>query len=289
MAGPGKTASLLDTPRSSVWLLYNFDIGSSSLKPEHRGWLAANVSPLQQRRGDISFSTIGLASRTGNDKFNARLSEARGAAVQRAVYLLNPQMLRDTSEVFFGEKAAQLIGIRDGVEDERWRGVVLSIFEGKPAQFKTVQPKTRVLVPRRRSVVAVLSQDDGAMIGGIEDGGAGFRAGQAINRMRNPQRTILSETTQEVDESFWLLRVTAEEQSVTSGIPNIATTTINYLHVQYEWGPPRSANGLPARQEYVIKSNVGFGVPQTRVHRMGPVEAGFWLNNPVGTYDRLPK
>ena len=57
-------------------LLYNFDIGVATLKPEHVSWIMTDVTPFAQRR-NFRVTTIGFASRSVTDHFNIALQAAR--------------------------------------------------------------------------------------------------------------------------------------------------------------------------------------------------------------------
>src|SRR5262245_33863124 len=91
--------------------LYNFGIGKFDIKPEHRDWLQAVVAPKLRSGG--SMAIVGLASRTGSDAMNMKLSENR---LHAAVDLLRKQVPNNFQvaiELAMGERAAWLAGVKD--------------------------------------------------------------------------------------------------------------------------------------------------------------------------------
>jgi hypothetical protein len=106
----GKIQIFLATSYELQALLYNFDINSSELKPEHCNWITRTIgvhpppSPgvdvTPQRTINMTWSLVGLASRTGSDALNWRLAKRRAEAVSTAIWLLDPGLLPD--EIKFG-------------------------------------------------------------------------------------------------------------------------------------------------------------------------------------------
>jgi hypothetical protein len=107
--------------------LYNFEIGKFDIKTEHFNWLIAVVVPKLRNGGSISI--VGLASRTGADAFNMKLSENRLHAVINLLRRQVPNGFQVGIEVAVGERAAWLAGVKDEVEQEGWRGVVVSVWD----------------------------------------------------------------------------------------------------------------------------------------------------------------
>jgi hypothetical protein len=118
-------------------LLYNFDVGSAALKPEHVQYLEANARPFLKR--GFTSTIIGLASRTGPDGYNMTLSKSRAAKVADALQKLDFSRLLEDIQIGAGEDAAALFGAPDKVEADQWRGVLLSIFDPDRAP----KPKTK--------------------------------------------------------------------------------------------------------------------------------------------------
>jgi len=107
--------------------LYNFGIGKFDIKPEHYNWLLAFVAPKLRNGG--SMSIVGLASRTGADAMNMKLSENRLHAVIDLLRKEAPNNFQVAIELALGERAAWLAGVKDGVEQEGWRAVVISVWD----------------------------------------------------------------------------------------------------------------------------------------------------------------
>ncbi|MEO5860628.1 MAG: hypothetical protein ABIR33_16980 [Pyrinomonadaceae bacterium] len=107
--------------------LYNFQINKFDLKTEHKNWLINAVAPRLKNGGSISI--VGLASRTGSDALNMKLSENRMRTVVNLLRQLVPNNFKVATELAVGERAAMLAGVKDGVEDEGWRGVVISAWD----------------------------------------------------------------------------------------------------------------------------------------------------------------
>lgn len=116
-----------NVPAQLQALLYDFDVDSDTVKLEHNHWIRANVMPYRTRT--MTDVIIGLASRTGPNAHNMDLSKRRADNVSRQIYLLEPSLMMTETNVAFGEEAARIAGVRDGVEDARWRGVLITLFD----------------------------------------------------------------------------------------------------------------------------------------------------------------
>ena len=127
MASPGKIQEYgSQAPDTIAAKLFNFEVGKFAIKPEHSNWLMSVVVPKLRDGGSLTI--IGLASRTGSDDFNMQLSQNRLRAV---IDLLRQQVPKDFKvalEVAKGERAAMYAGEMDGVENESWRGVIISVW-----------------------------------------------------------------------------------------------------------------------------------------------------------------
>jgi hypothetical protein len=120
------TKTFVATDYQLTVLLYNFDVASSALKPEHIEYLKTNVGP--RLSDDLELLCVGLASPSGPDALNMTLSKMRAETVFMAIEKLNHQRFEfGSSEIGFGEAAARLAGLQDGSEDGYWRGVLLSV------------------------------------------------------------------------------------------------------------------------------------------------------------------
>src|SRR4051812_3380473 len=127
--GPGRIEVIPDDacPESDNLkvLLYNFDISGNTLKPEHKAWLDANVKPLVKKPG-VTIFVRGLASRSGSDQFNKTLSEQRVANAKNHLLGYGAK-IKQMTVTSGGETDAMLTGVPDGVEDERWRAVLVLV------------------------------------------------------------------------------------------------------------------------------------------------------------------
>ena len=127
MASPGKIQEYGSQPPDTIAAkLFNFEVGKFAIKPEHSNWLISVVVPKLRDGGSLTI--IGLASRTGSDDFNMQLSQNR---LRAAIDLLRQQVpnnFKVALEVAKGERAAMYAGETDGVENESWRGVIISVW-----------------------------------------------------------------------------------------------------------------------------------------------------------------
>jgi hypothetical protein len=127
MAPPGKIQEYgSQAPDTIAAKLFNFEVGKFAIKSEHSNWLISVVAP--KLRGGGSLTIIGLASRTGSDDFNMQLSHNRLQAVIDLLRKQVPNNFKVALEVAKGERAAMYAGEMDGVENERWRGVIISVW-----------------------------------------------------------------------------------------------------------------------------------------------------------------
>ena len=141
MAPPGKIQEYRSqAPDTIAAKLFNFEVGKFAIKPEHSNWLMSVVVPKLRDGGSLTI--IGLASRTGSDDFNMQLSQNRLRAV---IDLLRKQVpdFKVALEVAKGERAAMYAGETDGVENESWRGVIISVWN-KPNPPPPPQPRPQV-------------------------------------------------------------------------------------------------------------------------------------------------
>lgn len=127
MASPGKVQEYRSqTPDTIAAKLFNFDVGTFAIKPEHSNWLNSVVAPKLRDGGSLTI--IGLASRTGSDDFNMRLSHNRLQAVIDLLRKQVPNNFKVALEVAKGERSAMYAGDMDGVENESFRSVIISVW-----------------------------------------------------------------------------------------------------------------------------------------------------------------
>lgn len=119
-------------------LLYNFRVDGFDLKPQHKDFLRDVVVPKLQTGGNISI--VGLASRTGSIGHNDRLSEARANSVLDFLQDRVPKGFPVREFKAFGQHKAAAEKARQGVEDERFRSVVLFLGAGPKPPTPTLDP-----------------------------------------------------------------------------------------------------------------------------------------------------
>lgn len=144
MVSPGKIQEYgSQAPDTIAAKLFNFDVGKFAIKPEHSNWLNSVVAPKLRDGGSLTI--IGLASRTGSDDFNMLLSHNRLRAVVDLLRKQVPNNFKVAFEVAKGERAAMYAGEMDGVENETWRGVIISVWNkpNPPPPPPPPPPQTR--------------------------------------------------------------------------------------------------------------------------------------------------
>jgi outer membrane protein OmpA-like peptidoglycan-associated protein len=102
-------------------LLYNFDVGSTYLKPQHKAWLDQHVVAKFQNSGTVLVTTTGFASWSGNLEWNRNVAEWRA---YRVLGYLWDRGLR-YNLVFSGGQVDD--DTDDDPNDEDWRSVELSV------------------------------------------------------------------------------------------------------------------------------------------------------------------
>lgn len=152
---------------TSVARLFNFEIGQDWLKPEHKFWLSQHA--VARLRSGGSIWIMGLTSTTGTESFNDRLSKRRADSV---ITFLKTTLSKDFPvklELAVGESAARLAGLRDDVEDENWRAVVVSVWD------KPVPPPPPTPQPKQECKRLVIGASDGVSIYVFLEDAAGGR------------------------------------------------------------------------------------------------------------------
>lgn len=280
MAQPGKVFELFASSSNLVALLYNFDVDSSTLKPEHRDWLAKTLPPYfssDEHHGTI----IGLASRTGRNQHNMRLSHSRARAVEAAVIQLDPRRPRIPTYVKagVGEEMARVAGQKDHTEDGRWRGVLLKIGDPKP--WKPVVPGRPVLPfpkTKRRVWVKHFLTDS---VTGLPQDAADKRADRLAEASRQLFQTLtepvpVEERFQEFgnDPSFrWKITlVSVKLETVTVKVAGVKAES-KWIEISYVREPDR---GQPCR--LVID-----GIEKRQLTEQEVID---WADRPLTTYRR---
>ena len=144
-SGVSRTGSTMTRARSTGWgngeqrlhprgvLIFNFDIGISQLKAEHRDMLHDWVVPWLKWRNSVI--PIGLASRTGRDAANLHLSQMRASRTRQFLLSQVPDGFVAQVTLGFGEMKAKAEGYRDNTEDPRFRSVMVLFGRGPVAPF----------------------------------------------------------------------------------------------------------------------------------------------------------
>lgn len=280
MSGPGLISERRAPGPNMTALLYNFDVNSPVLKPEHVIWIRQTLFPWTTVR-DVSVLVVGLTSRTGTDALNMKLSEARAGAVSRELFLMSPKMPVET-KVFLGERAAALVGMDDNVESERWRAVWIQVADARvPVQLP--QPR---FVQRRTAVTLLLKEEQKNFGGQSEPGERAYQAAQAFRRARGWNNGEVGDKKQLVDESFILTGITLEKSSRSDGIPIVSTYETEYLHIRYEWGPwdGKSSRWVTFTRKKWMQAK---GPPKDQVTTVNPVVGEDWLTRPMWAYQNI--
>jgi hypothetical protein len=279
MSGLGKVHIYENSAVAIGALLYNFDVNVKHPKAEHIAWIAQNVIHFA-KKDNFVIQTIGLASRTGSDNLNMALAKARGEAVYNIAYLYGLGKLRNINDVYFGERAAALLGVKDDVEDDRWRSVFLTILEEK--KYVHV-PVPRTFVERRLSVVIVAKEEHKTFSGG-EPGEKAYQGAQTIRRSMGWANNVVAEEKGLVDSRFDLLRITLERSSSSDGIPFVSTYEVDYVKVTYQWGPGKHGNDFWPEVKLIKLGTPGHARDQTVVRKIGILEGQEWLQKPTMKY-----
>jgi outer membrane protein OmpA-like peptidoglycan-associated protein len=109
-------------------LLFNYAIGSATMRYEHKLWLDQMAIPFLKQNRDRTVSLFGLASRSGSDDFNRKLSQWRAEKIH--AYLRSRGVNKDQFEddTAMGEQLAADFGEADGTEDMMFRAVQVFLF-----------------------------------------------------------------------------------------------------------------------------------------------------------------
>jgi hypothetical protein len=284
-SGPGKIQIFLATSYELQALLYNFDINSSELKPEHRSWITRTIgvhpppSPgvqvTPQRTIKMTWALVGLASRTGSDALNWRLAKRRAEAVSTAIWLLDPGLLPDEIKFGVGEEAARLAGMKDGIEDERWRAVFVRLYDPTKVRIYTVASRPPVSMDRPSYRKYMLKDKPGKSVPMDEHDEKAEKAFQASREAMQylSEPPPMQEKTISVPDNWTITQVEYWKTSSTGGM-----WEFEYLEVKYTW------NVLPSgAQRKLLRTTPG----DFKTSDMSANEATAWLEKPLITYRRL--
>ena len=220
----------------------------------------------------MSWVVVGLASRTGSNDLNWKLAKKRAEAVSSQIWFLD-SMMRGTIETRFGvgEQAAWLAGLKDGVEDERWRSAFVWLCD--PAQIKVFGPPQRQpLKIERRTYVKYLFDDKAPKNLPDLDGGEKYmRMGRALGMYLVDDLVPQDEKKVEIWDNYTVTKV--EFWTTT----NKGAWETTYLEVRYTWEPAG-----PNATRRVVERNAAGAVLQTRP--MSNDEMNLWVNHPLRAY-----
>jgi hypothetical protein len=114
--------------------LFNFKIDNDQPQRDHDLFLGTIVAPLMAANPDSGARLVGLASRSGSDIHNLRLSQRRAKNVELSLqFFLFSVGLFDTvpprtSTGAQGEHFAANLNVKDGTEDSRFRSVLVTVL-----------------------------------------------------------------------------------------------------------------------------------------------------------------
>jgi hypothetical protein len=278
MPGPGKITIFMYTEFEVQALLYNFDVNSSALKAEHSNWITKEigvhppprpgVTTGPQRTHNMEWLLVGLASRTGSSGRNWNLAKSRARAVSDAIWLLDPGLLPVEIRFGVGEEAARLAGLKDGLEDERWRSVFVRLYD--PTKIKIYGPVYRPPVPIERRTYAkfMLKDKPGKSIPMDE---MDQRAEAIFQASRQATQYLLDITPSEERMSFVLDTWTVIEVEYWTTNSSGGGWEFEYLEVKYTWGT--------GSRKLVCSTPGNFKTKQ-----MSDDEMRSWVESPVKAY-----
>ncbi|MGH2362903.1 MAG: hypothetical protein ACRDGM_20435 [bacterium] len=278
MAGSGQIREYTTYAPHLAALLYDFDIGSPILKPRHRDWLNTNVP--SSLTADSSVLIVGLASRTGSDAFNLSLSKLRALSVENLIQGLAAAKARPLVDlsVALGEEAARIAGLKDGVEDERWRGVFLNIGQ-QPAVLRNRYVK----LVKRRTHVKVITEDKPGKIMPMDPQDARaeriFQASRKVTARLGMVENIVAEDSELINEDWTAVTITLKRSTGGSDL-----YMIEYLDVHYDWGPFTGTRTLIVKTPDKYR-RIDPGLGDERLP-MSADQMNEWLTHPLKTYIR---
>lgn len=282
MSGPGRIGVSTTDPGSLQALLFNFDVNVHMLKPEHWAWINENVGVgglvfrgQAAGGGTTQLLICGLASRTGSNALNWALAQNRAFSVAAAIAARNVQDLKPVIQFGVGEEAARLAGLKDGVEDEKWRGVMVRF----DSATKHIPPRPPVptfrppdfRLPRLTYAKYILSEEPGKAIpmGGPED-----QRAERINRAVTKGVKYLvgappiDERVEYVNYEYTVTKITIEIDKPKSDDLYLITT----ISFDFEWG----RQGKGERHSILIEGKA--------MHSCSDDQLYEWLDNPVKAY-----
>lgn len=278
MPGPGKIRILDRQTDALESLLYNFDIAQHQLKPEHEEWLKYNIAGYLKRGGSIV--VVGLASRTATDDFNKRLSQRRLDSVINFLRRESPNNFTVSFQLAMSEGLAEIAGARDGSEDEKWRGVLIAVWERPkpPTPPPPTPPLSSPAMVERRVYATFLA--DISQSGGADDRRDASAIADGVGQIQ------LRKRGQYVFDKKMKIPVTHVIRQIyvwpdTSGSADYGIYQVNMLRctVDYEWG--RRSRPYCILVNYMDRRPGGRGnMSDPTIALLTDAQADKWVNDP---------
>lgn len=268
MSTPGRVATYMYTDWQLTAHLYEYDVDSADPKPEHKAWLKENAA--KHRKRGMTAVIFGLASRTGTREHNIKLSKARAKGISDELQRLDWSSMVISTEFFLGEEVGRILGLKDGIEDGRWRGVFIDLYNpDKVPQYGPAR-RPRIDVERRVSVTIWIGQKTTNAIPKTPEerrGDAWARLGNDAGQLSGlVEPTPVEEKWEWIDDTWDLLEVKVNKRDSKGDF-----VEVEILDVTYTWGSP----GGP---RILIKNG--------KKTFMTKDEATKWLMRPVRTFRR---
>jgi hypothetical protein len=291
MSSPGEIYVYAQEKELLSALLYNFDVNSAAVKTDHSDWLKANTPRYFAR--DMRSIVVGLASRTGGNDLNRKLSLHRATNVDTIFRALAPPNARPVMDLrlAFGEDAAAITGSKDGVEDRRWRAVFFAIMDPHKVTLAEVLQNDFVCkkdpVQRRTHAQLIVGQTLGGSIPMDEHDRAAegwFQLGQDLAAKTGISgNQIREEKTALMDETNTILNITIKRTDVGK------MAIIKLLDVDYDWQPLNKLQGdkrtltiKPYDDELKQNPSMKDEILPLSVEQMNQ-----WLNHPYNAWSDL--
>ena len=240
MAGPGHIFVFEQNPSMIRARLSNFDLSQARLKPEHEHWLTQHALGFLHRGG--SLRVIGLASRNGDPGFNLRLSRRRADAVVHFLRAREHKSFKVALNEALGEEAARIARLPNGNDDERWRSVILSVWDRpEPPPPPPPAPVAPPQMVERPVYVRIVVRDEvrSPMMDEHD------RVGEVMSNLGNTaaqnlglaQRVIAHRTARIPDnQQLQEIRLSRSRENVGAGGFFRAEIRMEYCDITYVWG-----------------------------------------------------
>lgn len=149
----GEYAEYLDQDIAAWGEVWNFPLNKSLPIPDHYPALGACADLLKKNKG-LYCRLMGLASRSGADRFNHDISDKRCRNVHGYLVVhgdVAPEQLTHASGSYFialGEEAWRILGVADGKvsEKDRHRAVVMTVWKhNNPSMLQQMKVLKRII------------------------------------------------------------------------------------------------------------------------------------------------